>query len=316
MSKHCLYCYLPLENKETDFHAKCCMNFFGVPVPPKFDLSKKNLEEMAKEIVIRSVAITGVQPKLSLTIERIQGDNKNSRLTIVGVMGGNFILKPQSEEHPSLPENEDLTMHLSELLEIKTGEHSLIRLESGELAYIIKRFDRINGDKLPCEDLCQLTEELTEYKYRGSMERVGKTIKQYSSYPMLDALGFFEIALFSFITGNADMHLKNFSILRDIKNNYVLSPCYDLLSTKLAHTGDNEEMALTLNGRKNRITRKDFDLFGKNLGLTDKQVSTVYEKFSNRKGDLLNFILISFLPKDLKQEYEEIIKTNTEKISL
>src|SRR5690349_2275160 len=246
MSKRCLYCYLPLKNKETDFHEKCCMTFFGVPAPPKLDLSKKKLEEMANEIVSHRVAVTGVQPKLSLTIEKVHGDNKNSRLTIVGVIGGNFILKPQSEEHPSLPENEDLTMHLSKLLEIKTAAHALIRLKSGELAYITKRFDRVNGDKLPCEDLCQLSEELTEYKYRGSMERVCKIIKQYATYPMLDALSFFEITLFSFLTGNADMHLKNFSILRDVKSNYVLSPCYDLLSTKLAHAGDTEEMALTL----------------------------------------------------------------------
>jgi serine/threonine-protein kinase HipA len=292
------------------------MTFFGVPVPPKLDLSKKNLEEMAKEIVSRSIAVTGVQPKLSLTIEKIPGDNKNSRLTIVGVMGGNFILKPQSEEHLSLPENEDLTMHLSKLLEIKTSKHSLIRLVSGALAYITRRFDRVDGDKIPCEDLCQLSEELTEYKYRGSMERAGKIIKQYATYPMLDALSFFEIALFSFLTGNADMHLKNFSILRDVKNNYMLSPCYDLLSTKLAHTGDNEEMALTLNGKKSRIERKDFDAFGKTLGLTGKQVESVCKKFSKQKNSLLEFVSISFLPAELKQEYQEIINTSFKKLSL
>lgn len=308
MNKRCLYCYLPLEKNETDFHEKCCVNFFGVPLPPSLDLDKKGLEKMAKEIIIRSIAVTGVQPKLSLTIEKTPGDKKKSRLTIVGAMGGNFILKPSSENFPSLPENEDLTMHLSQLLGIKTAEHSLIRIKSGELAYITKRFDRLNDEKFHCEDLCQLTESLTEQKYKGSMEKVGKTIKKYSSYPMLDVLSFFEIALFSFLTGNADMHMKNFSILKDSKNNYMLAPCYDLLSTKLANPEDKEEMALTINGRKNKITKSDFDLFGKNLGLDEKQMGSVYEKIANKKNALMAFVRISFLPEKTKSEYSDLLK--------
>ena len=119
MSRNCLYCYLPLPKHEIDFHEKCCIHFFGVPRPPKLDLSKNRLEEIAKEIAVRSIAVTGMQPKLSLTLEQ-SPDNKISRLTMVGVMGGDFILKPQSDIHPSLPENEDVTMHLAELLEINT----------------------------------------------------------------------------------------------------------------------------------------------------------------------------------------------------
>ena len=314
MSNRCLYCYLPLTQGELDFHKKCCKRFFGFPTPPKLSLDKKSLEEMAKAIVIRSVAITGVQPKLSLTIETIPGDNKNSRLTIVGVHG-NYILKPQSDIHPSLPENEDLTMHLAELLDIKTAEHSLIRLESGDFAFITKRFDRIDGKKLLCEDLCQLTETLTEHKYRGSMEKVGKAIKQYSSYPLLDALSFFEITLFSFLIGNADMHLKNFSILKDKKNNYTLAPYYDLLSTELAVPEDNEEMALTITGKKNKIERKDFNNLAANLGLSEKQIDTVFKKFSNQIKNIIEFIQISFLADELKKEYLQLIKERTKKLN-
>lgn len=316
MSDCCLCCYLPLGNGESDFHEKCCIDFFGVPNPPEIDLSKKRLEEIANDIVSRSIAVTGVQRKLSLTLETPPDNNKNSRLTIVGALGGNFILKPQSEEHPSMPENEDLTMHLAALLGIKTGKHSLIRLRSGDLAYIIKRFDRVNGDKLSCEDLCQLTEELTEYKYRGSMERVGKTIKQYSDSPMLDVLNFFEISVFSFLTGNADMHLKNFSILRDEKNNNGLAPCYDLLCTKLAVPDDKEEMALTINAKRNRIERKDFEIFGKTLGLVPKQIETVFSKFSDKKDKLIDLISISFLPGQLKGQYQDLITEKAVKLKL
>lgn len=315
MIRRCLYCYSALYEAEMDFHEKCSLKFFGSPIPPEINLDKKGLEKLAKEIVLRSVAITGVQAKLSLTIEKIPGNNKNSRMTIVGV-NGNYILKPQSEEHPSLPENEDVTMHLSELFGIKTAEHSLIRLKSGDLAYITKRFDRIDGEKLQCEDLCQLSEILTEHKYKSSMEKTGKVIKKYSTYPILDALSFFEIAIFSFITGNADMHLKNFSLLKDRKDNYLLAPSYDLLSTKLAVSEDNEEMAMTINGRKTKIERKDFDALGLNLGLNEKQINSAYKKLEEKRNEIIDFIKSSFLPENLKKEYVKLIKNRIMNLKL
>ncbi len=311
----CLYCYHPLQENETDFHVKCCEKFFGTSTQPELDLDKNNLDKLAEEIVIRRVAITGVQPKLSLTIEKIPGDNKGSRMTIVGLWG-NFILKPQSILHPSLPENEDLTMHLAEMLGILTAEHSLMRTKSGELVYIVKRFDRAEKEKLQCEDLCQLSELLTEAKYRGSMEKTGKIIKQYVANPMLDAIAFFEIVLFSFITGNADMHLKNFSILRDTKGRHNLAPAYDLLNTKLAVPDDNEEMALTINARKSKITRKDFDVLAHYLGMNEKQLNTDYEKFSSHMKELEKFIEISFLPNNLKKEYKILFKERCTRLNL
>ena len=307
MSKRCLYCYQALTKAETDFHEKCSTRFFGTPNPPLLDLSKKEMERMAKDIILRSVAVTGVQPKLSLTIDKTPDDPKSSRITIVGALGGNYIMKPQSEELESLPENEDLTMHLAGICGIKTAAHSLLRTTTGELVYITKRFDRLKGTKLHCEDLCQLTETLTENKYSSSMEKVGKAIRKYSTFPLLDVLSFFEITLFSYLTGNSDMHLKNFSILRDEKQNYVLAPCYDLLNVRLAYSQDAEEMALPINARKNKITSKDFDAFGVNIGLNEKQMKAVYMKFSGMKKELLQCIMNSFLSKEQKAAYRELL---------
>ena len=132
-----------------------------------------------------------------------------------------------TETFQHLPENEDLTMHLAEAFNIPAAMHSLIRLKSGELAYITKRFDRIKKEKLALEDMCQLTETLTNDKYRSSMEKVGKCIEKYSTRPGLDNLIFFETAIFNFLTGNADMHLKNFALLTTKENDIVLSPAYD-----------------------------------------------------------------------------------------
>jgi serine/threonine-protein kinase HipA len=169
----CLYCYKKLESGETDFHQACSKKFFGSHIPPIVELDMKRIKELAVETLSKSISVPGVQPKLSLDFKKEKG--KENRLIIVGLWG-RFILKPPFEDYPEMPELEDVTMHMSELLNIKTAEHSLIKLKSGELAYISKRFDRIKDGKLHVEDMAQLTENLTENKYRGSMERIGKTI--------------------------------------------------------------------------------------------------------------------------------------------
>ncbi|RYY00929.1 MAG: type II toxin-antitoxin system HipA family toxin [Gammaproteobacteria bacterium] len=306
MEQRCLYCYKPLEKGTADFHVKCSRNFFGTPTPPELEYSNEQMQDLASQIIVRSIAVTGVQPKLSLTIEKQHNDPKRSRFTIVGLWG-DYILKPPSDTFPHLPENEDLTMHLSELFGISTAKHSLIRLQSGELAYITKRFDRENGIKLPQEDMCQLTETLTADKYRSSMEKIGKQVALHSTQPGFDAIRLFELILFSFLTGNADMHLKNFSLLNTQQNVITLSPTYDLLCTKLAMPDDKEEMALTLNGRKRKLKKEDFNLFAKSLTLPSKTVENIYTRFSKKLSQANLLIQSSFLPDDMKQTYQSIM---------
>ena len=300
----CLYCYKPLTDGERDFHQKCSKQFFGVKDAPILDFGKDDLKAIAQQIVIRSVTITGVQAKLSLALEKI--DKQNSRLTIVGLWG-DFILKPPSETFPQLPENEDLTMKLATLCGIKTAEHSLIRLASGELAYITKRFDRTKGKKVHVEDFCQLTETLTEHKYRSSMEKVGKALKNFSTNTGFDALAFFELTIFCFLTGNADMHLKNFSLLKTQSGEIQFSPAYDLVSTKLAMPQDLEEIALTINGKKNRLKKVDFEKLGESLGISVKVREHIYLKFQQKIQPMIDLIGISFLDRDFQKIYQDLI---------
>jgi len=296
----CLYCYNKLEGGEPDFHPACSKKFFGSQIPPLVDLDMKKIKELAVESLGRSISVPGVQPKLSLDFRKEKG--KESRLTIVGLWG-RFILKPPFEDYPEMPELEDLTMHLSEMLNINTAEHNLIKLKSGELAYLSKRFDRTKDGKLHVEDMAQLTETLTENKYRGSMEKIGKIILKYSSYPGIDTIRFFELTLFSFITGNSDMHLKNFSLLRNEEDEIMLSPAYDLLSTKLLIPKDKEELALPLNGKKSNLKKKDFDLFASQLGINEIALGKIYAKFGDSFPEMDKLINKSFLSKEMKEKY-------------
>lgn len=314
MNGRCLYCYEPLPDNVRDFHTACSRKFFGKEIPPELLMTSEKMAELAKDIVLKSVALTGVQPKLSLTIEKEPGDPKKSRLTIVGLWG-NFILKPPTAGFRSLPENEDLTMHLSELFGIRTAMHSLVRLQSGELAYITKRFDREDKKKLPLEDMCQLTETLTADKYRSSMERIGKVIWSFASRPGLAAIEFFELSLFSFLTGNADMHLKNFSLLTK-DGEIIFAPAYDLLCTKIAMPDDKEEMALTLNGRKRKLARKDFDALAANLKIPVRSAENIYSRFGQCIGLSERWINNSFLPAGMKEKYWEILLQNAKRMEL
>lgn len=306
----CLYCYKELNDDETDFHSKCSKAFFGTAAPPSLSLTIEELNNLAKEIIKRSVTIPGVQPKLSLSLQKNSNDPKKSRLTIVGLWG-EYILKPQSERFASLPENEDLVMHLAEIANIDTAQHSLLRTETGELAYITKRFDRVDGKKVPMEDFCQLAEVLSANKYKSTMEKAGVLITKYSSPSArtTDLMKFFDIALFSFLVGNSDMHLKNFSIIKDNENQYRLSPAYDLLSSNLAMPADQEQMALHVHGKKNRIRRTDFSSLGTHIGLPETIIDKIISKYDQvMLNKFEEFTTISFLDDDSKEKFIELIR--------
>lgn len=233
-------------------------------------------------------------------------DPKN-RLTIVGLWG-NYILKPPTSQFPHMPTVEDATMHMAAISGLTTAKHGLVRLKSGELAYITKRFDREKkGQKIAMEDFCQLSELLTESKYNTSTEKAGKIILKYSSQPGLDAVTFFDLNLFSFLTGNADMHLKNFSLIQNESGGMILSPAYDLLSTKLMPIDDKEEMALTINGKKAKIKKADFEALGKNLGIPEKAIENSFARSTRYLSKMKEIIKNSFLTGELKKNYSQLL---------
>jgi serine/threonine-protein kinase HipA len=313
--KRCLYCYEPLEGGERDYHLRCSRKFFGTSVPPELPYRLEEVNQLATQIVQRSVTITGVQPKLSVDVETYKDTRKRSRFTIVGLWG-KYVLKPPTEQYPSLPENEDLTMHLAEIFGIRIVPHSLIRFSSGELAYITRRVDRPDGIKLAMEDACQLTERLTEDKYKGSMEQVGKVIARFCENRGFDLGEFFKLALFSFLTGNADMHLKNFSLLRSADGLVSFAPAYDLLSTTLVIPEDKDELALTVNGKKRNHRKKDFHELSKQLALSDTVANNFLEDFSAALPRAMDFIIKSFLPGTQREEYARVIRERASRIDL
>jgi len=313
MENRCLYCYKPVEG-ENDFHEKCSMEFFGTPTPPEFEYSLDQMDELAKNVVERSVAVPGVQAKLSMSLVKKTKENSDTRLTVVGALGGHYIFKPPSDRFPEMPENEHVTMRIAESFGIQVVPSSLFRLLSGELSYITKRVDRTQtGSKIHMIDMFQITEAFD--KYRSSMEKVGKALGSYSSNTLLDKTFYFDLAVFSFLTGNNDMHLKNFSMIEG-PSGWVLSPAYDLLNVAIIFPEDPEELALTLVGKKKKLKREHFEQLGNRLDLTPKQIKGTFNRMMKNKSKAIDWIDRSFLSENMKIAYKDLLEEKYNQLGL
>lgn len=313
MGNKCFYCYEQL-NEEIDFHRKCSLEFFGTAVPPKIPYSIEQMEELAKNVIERSISVPGIQPKLSMSLIREAWENSETRLTVVGALGGNFIFKPPSYKYPEMSQNEHVTMRIAEAFNIRVVPSSLIKLASGELSYITKRIDRDeNGAKIHMLDMFQITEAFD--KYKSSMEKVGKALHKYSENTLLDKIFYFELSLFCFLTGNNDMHLKNFSMISS-KSGWVLAPAYDLLNVAIILSEDQEELALTLDGKKKKLKNEHFVKLGKDLELTDKQIISAFKRMVINKPNAMKWIDKSFLSIEMKSAYKDLLQSRYTQLEL
>ena len=293
--------------KEWCWHKKCIKDFFHVKDMPVLDITKEQLEKLANETVNEGITIPGVQKKLSLHLSC----DMNARLTIVDYPTG-YILKPQTEEFKNMPEFEDLAMRLAEIMGIQTVPHALIKM-NGEYAYITKRIDRdITGEKIrlyAMEDFCQLSRRLTQDKYRGSYENCGRIIKKYSEIPGVDLSELFLRVVGSFVMGNSDMHLKNFSLRETEPGNrkFHLSKAYDMLPVNVIMPEDQEQLALTINGKKRNIHRKEFLILAESCGLMPKVAEHIIAKVCGLKEKFLKQVDEAYLSENQKEKVKELI---------
>jgi len=309
---NCLCCgkLLNTSGVSNQWHKKCIKAFFGTTNLPEIDISDEVLKQLAIDSTRKGFTVPGVQKKLSLHLT--EGDSP--RLTLVNYPTG-YILKPQTEEYPALPEMEYLVMQMAQAIGIKTVPFALIRMASqgSAFAYITKRIDRITGERpgmLAMEDFCQLDGRLTEDKYRGSYERCGKVITQYSTRPGLDLSELFIRVVFSFAVGNSDMHLKNFSLIETAPGSgeYVMSAAYDMLSTNVILPADQEQFALAMNGKKQHIRRNDFLRFGETIGLPLNSAEKMMERIVRCETCYLEMCEKSYLPDDMKERLKNLIQ--------
>lgn len=298
--------------KEWQWHKKCVVNFFHTKKMPVLDITKEQLEFLVNETVNEGLTVPGVQKKLSLHLS----SDMDARLTIVDYPTG-YILKPQTEEFENMPEFEDLAMRLAEIMGIQTVPHALIKM-NGEYAYITKRIDRETTEKetrlYAMEDFCQLSCRLTQDKYKGSYEQCGRIIKKYSTTPGLDMSELFLRVLGSFVMGNSDMHLKNFSLKETEPGNrkFQLSKAYDMLPVNIIMPEDKEQLALTINGKKRNIHKKEFRLLAEACGIPSNAAEHMLKKICSKKDKFLKQIEEAYLSEEQKENVKELISERIE----
>lgn len=271
-------------------------------------------EEQRREAFHRSskMSVQGIQPKLSAVL-----NIKEARFDIVD-NSGRYLLKPQHHIYPQMPENEDLTMRMAESIDLDIPIHGMMWSKDDTLTYFIKRFDRKGQkDKIPIEDFAQLAGLSRDTKYNYSMENVIKLINKHCTFPAIEKVKLFKLVLFCFVTGNEDMHLKNFSIInRDGK--IEISPCYDLLNTTIELKYASEEIALTLKGKKRNLTKQMLINYfgGERCELNDKTITNTVGTIFDAKPHWIEEIINSFLSDEMKEKYIDVVESRFERLSI
>ncbi len=312
-------CGKPLHSgdEQIGWHKSCIKRFFGTSVMPKVEIDEKTLELLAAESTNKGFTVPGVQKKLSL---HLLSEGKKPRLTLLNYPTG-YILKPQVMDFRSLPEAEQLAMCMADAAGISTVPHALV-LEDGSFAYITKRIDRVFEKNevrmLAMEDFCQLDLRLTQDKYKGSYERCSKIILKYSSRAKLDMTELYMRLVFSYLIGNSDMHLKNFSLIEATEGGgkYVLSPSYDLLPVNVIMPEDKEQFALAMNGKKMNVRKNDFLAFADECDIGRNSAEKMISKLVSMKPTFIAMCNESLLPEDLKERFILLIEERSKIIDV
>ncbi len=313
----CLCCNKEIVNpteyeSQKCWHERCMKSFFGFRQLPELICSEKELERLASLTVNKGLTVPGVQKKISL---HLSAKDKVTRLTIVDYPTG-YILKPQSEEFAFLPEAEFMVMKMAEAARIKIVPNALIPVGTG-YAYITKRIDRKDNGLLAMEDFCQLSGRVTEDKYRGSYENCSRVIRRYSQNTGIDITEFYYRLLFCFLTANSDMHLKNFSLIEDAPGSRIfsLAAAYDLLPVNILMPADQEQTALTLNGKKKGIRRKDFLAAAENMGVREKTAKGLIEHILRYRDEFVRIADSAYIPEEMKEEWKTLLDARIDALS-
>lgn len=311
----CLACHKPLASGDHQYHSACLAHFWESDTPVfQLDYDISQINELAVENIAQRIIVTGVQPKLSMGFTKIATEE---RLTIVGALNGRYILKPPYAAYPQMPELEALCMLMTQACGIETVPFLLLPLRGGELAYITRRIDRnAQGEKFAMEDACQFNERLTEHKYRGSYEQIAKGIIAYSKNPIKDVVHFYEQVIVSFLIGNNDMHLKNFSLIAKESNAYELTPAYDMIAAQLLLPDDLDDLALNLNGKKRKLIREDFNEAMLKAHIPEKAIENLWKRIEKGMSEWSELIDRSFLSQERKRNFKEMINNKTTQLEI
>lgn len=306
MPEVCMACLGEAPESE-GYHSRCLRELFGTDDVPEVDVEMAKLHELGLAMVGKT-SLSGVQRKISVGLS-------SDRMTLrLEVERNRFILKPQAQTFPALPENEHATMQTAALCGLEVPPNALVRLKDGSLAYLVARFDRTpEGIKRRQEDFCQLDERWPKQKYDGSAELCVRLVRRYASEPGIALLRLFQHLVFAWWAGNGDAHLKNFSLLEDAAGRHALSPTYDQVCTRLVIPRDG--LALTVGGRRDRLNRRTWEELAGYGGIPPRAAARVLDRQAQALESALDLVSRSFLPGEMKEGYADLLRERTDRLA-
>ncbi|MEX0980956.1 MAG: HipA domain-containing protein [Bacteroidales bacterium] len=280
----------------------------------------------------KRISISGVQEKYSVLLE------KNILRLTEEQEQGTYILKPKPhglKKAGMVPANEHLTMQIAaQVYKIQTAENGIVFFRNDEPAYLTKRFDiGADGQKLGKEDFASLADKSEEnagnnFKYNYSYEGIAELIRRYVGAWKIEMEKYFKLVIFNFIFSNGDAHLKNFSLVETINGDYVLSPAYDLLDTRI-HVSEDSPFALNddlfkewnwsncrINNSDHHPCKEDFIEFGKAIKIEERRVQKILGPFLEEQPEVMSLIDRSFLDRETKTLYRHHYQERLKMINL
>lgn len=307
MPPDCLSCHKSLS--AGTYHPACLKALFNTTWAPRLTFTIPDIPARLRETTEPISSISGVQMKTFVKL------NVEKRELEIAPSGGTHILKPDPPQYPELSINENLCMAMAADLDLEVPPHALLKMPDDQFCYVVKRFDRDEeGRKIHTEDLAQVLGIAPDSKYRSSLENIGRAIRKHTTVPGLEALRFFERIVFSYIIGNGDMHLKNWSLITTANHHVQLTPCYDMVSSQVYF--NDEDPALTLNGRKNNLKRQDFETLAAYLKIDRKVFSNVLETVQQRRQTMIDRVMRSPLSRDRQEKLSAIMNKHFDVLSI
>lgn len=322
-----MICQGCLKDNEEGYCAKCRKELFdGKKVSTVLAFNSPYAEDAETFLDhTKKISISGVQVKYSLKLEGNE--------LVLTETGGQYILKPiptgTFKHLDQAPANEHLTMQIArQAFKLIIPPNALIFFRDGSPAYLVRRFDQRQGRKLQQEDFAQIAQMTSEthgqnYKYDLSYKEIAELIKVFIPTHRIEIEKFFRLVLFNYFFSNGDAHLKNFSAIQLAQGDYVLTPAYDLLCTRI-HSPSESDMALSL--FKDGFTKayeaygfytyQDFYLFGQQIGIKESRVRRIIQEFTSPQEIIRTLIDRSFLKEVMKQSYKSFYEDKVKRLEM
>lgn len=267
----CLCCFGELQPGEVDLHKLCIRRLFSAVNAAKLPYTSQELED---------------NQEVELSVDKESGE-----LRFVDGAGEYSMLVASGEEALL----EAVTMRMADIGRIAVTPHSLIRTKDGILCHLRRAVN--HGKKGTKIEVSNISDTVQGDSYEVVAEKIIKS----STTPKLDLINLYERLLFGYLVGATELNLDSFKMAKTMCGS-SLAPALSIMPNSLITK--NNEMAMSLAGKRGDFTRSDFEGAMLAAGIEPKIIENIFAKFEKSIDPWCDFIDSSELSDELKDAYK------------